>query len=205
MIEEWKSLPYCTFYEVSNLGNVRTTERIVQSTAFIRKVHKAKSVALTDNGNGYKLFGTRFQGKKKNFYIHRVVAQLFIVNSSNLPEVNHKDGNKANNRVDNLEWVNRQQNRTHAVINDLVCYGEDVHGNKLTEGQVIEILTAHKNNPSVNRTQLGKKYGVGDSKISGIIKGYSWRRVWEKFHGKPYDPSKSIPPKRINGKFVAVY
>lgn len=114
--EIWKDLPYCGYYEVSNIGNVRSKSRLVknsQGNSF--KTQKPKSIALTDNGNGYKLFGTRFNGKDKNFYIHRVVATLFIHNPLNLKEVNHKDGNKTNNHHSNLEWTDRTSNILHAV------------------------------------------------------------------------------------------
>lgn len=119
-IEEiWEDLPYCTWYQVSNLGKVRSKERPVKTHSNIVKYHKPKSVSLTDNGHGYKIFGTRVNYLKKNFYIHRVVAGMFVPNPMDLPEVNHKDGDKSNNAYFNLEWVDRQGNVDHAIRSGL--------------------------------------------------------------------------------------
>lgn len=180
--EIWKDLPYCNYYQVSNLGNARSKDRPYKYSK--KKFLKAKSVALTNNGNGYRLFGTSVDGRKKNFYIHRVVAQLFLPNPNNLPEVNHKDGDKTNNRVSNLEWVSMEDNREHAVLNNLVAHGESNGLNKLTERQIREILLAAQLNPLVNRTRLGEQYGIGNSVVCRIISGKRWRRTWEKFHSE---------------------
>lgn len=204
-IEIWKSIPLSNLYEVSNLGNVRATARTVVNVLGKVYQHKPKKVSLTDNGNGYKLFGTCLNRCKKNFYIHRVVAQLFVANPHYYSEVNHIDCDKSNNKASNLEWVNTQQNRDHAVLNNLVPFGERAPNVKLTEAQVIEILQAHEQDNNVSRTELGKKYGVGDSKISTIIRGNSWRRVWESFHNKKYEPNNALPRKRVKGRFVSVY
>lgn len=64
---------------------------------------------------GYKTVCLTVEGKKKNYSLHRLVAQTFIPNPDNLPVVNHKDGNKINNTVENLEWVSYSQNRMHAI------------------------------------------------------------------------------------------
>lgn len=68
----------------------------------------------TDNGNGYKKVAVGFNGKTKNKYIHRLVAECFLPNPDNLSQVNHKDGDKTNNTVENLEWVSSSRNIRHA-------------------------------------------------------------------------------------------
>lgn len=182
MIEIWKDLPYCTYYQVSNFGKVRSKERPVKNRHNGCFIRKAKPVSLNDKGNGYIVFGTRSNGIDKNFHIHRVVAQLFLPNPHNLPEVNHKDGNKANNHVSNLEWATRKTNKHHAVLNNLVAYGEKSAHSKLTENEVLEIISKFKQDPNVNRTRLGNAYGVSDSNILSIIKGNTWKRTWKKFN-----------------------
>jgi|SRR6478735_600889 len=182
MKEIWKS--YRTHYEVSNFGNVRTIVRLVFQPKVGYRKFKSKSVAITDNGRGYKLFSTSVNKKRKNCYLHRAVAELFICNPHNLPEVNHKDGDKSNNHVSNLEWVSTQQNRNHAVVNDLVKFGAEITNSKLTEKQVIEILSIHKENPNVNRSKLCLKYNVADTAICKIIAGKRWRRTHAKFHNE---------------------
>lgn len=64
---------------------------------------------------GYVSVNLRINGKKKNYSLHRLVAQAFISNPDNLPVVNHKDGDKTNNKVDNLEWTTQSRNRIHAI------------------------------------------------------------------------------------------
>lgn len=123
-------------------------------------------------------------GRRKNHYIHRLVANTFISNPKGFDQVNHIDGNKSNNSVSNLEWVTERQNRDHAVKTDLMKFGEDAPNNKLTEEQVIEILAIASKNPKVNRLRLSKKYNVADTCICRIISGKRWRRTYEKFHSK---------------------
>ena len=72
------------------------------------------------NGKGYLRVG--IVGKLR--FVHRLVAEKYVPNPDNKPQVNHKDGNKLNNCADNLEWVSNQDNRDHAVKNDLVIHGE---------------------------------------------------------------------------------
>ena len=89
--ETWKIMKENPNYEVSNLGKIRNTK-----TKRIRKT--------TINNKGYEKFIIYINEKPKSFYVHRVVANNFIENLNNYLEVNHKDENKLNNSVDNLEW-----------------------------------------------------------------------------------------------------
>ena len=73
-----------------------------------------RAYTWTDNGNGYKKVAVGFNGKTKNKYIHRLVAECFLPNPNNLSQVNHKDGDKENNTVENLEWVSNSCNIRHA-------------------------------------------------------------------------------------------
>ena len=118
-IEEiWISIPSRKGYQISNFGNVRTTERTVisknKNCLHKKRIFKSRILYKLDNGKGYLVVCTQVNKKKKNYYIHRLVAQLFIPNPENKKEVNHKDGNKGNNIVTNLEWVTRSENCLHA-------------------------------------------------------------------------------------------
>ena len=78
------------------------------------------------DNTGYRTVLLTVEGKKKNYLVHRLVAQTFIPNENNLPIVNHKDGNKLNNVVDNLEWVTQSENRIHAIKTEIsnLAYGK---------------------------------------------------------------------------------
>ena len=106
--KDGKILDFSGRYEISNFGNVRN----VKADRFVR---------CRDNRGGYLCvtFRINVNGEKYQytFRVHRLVALMFIPNPMNLPEVNHLDCNKRNNRIDNLEWCTRSQNIRHAFKN----------------------------------------------------------------------------------------
>ncbi|WP_312364012.1 NUMOD4 motif-containing HNH endonuclease [Sphingobacterium sp.] len=106
--EQWKPCSgYEGFYEVSTFGNIRS-------------IRKNKILKPTKNKYGYCKVSLTGDNSYKTVNVHRVIAQTFIPNPENKPQVNHKDGNKANNRVDNLEWSTREENMQHAHLNGLM-------------------------------------------------------------------------------------
>lgn len=107
MIEEWKQINNFENYEISNLGNVRNF-----------KTKKIISKQKMGNYLTTKLYNIKTK-KMKLQNIHRLVAETFIENKENKKCVNHKDGNKLNNSVNNLEWVSYQENTKHAFENGL--------------------------------------------------------------------------------------
>lgn len=107
--------------------------------------------------------------------VHRIVAKLFIPNPNNLPVINHKDGNKTNNNVDNLEWCTNKENQIHARDNGLTKTGEGCVFSKLTQKQVDFIKeNFSKKNPQYNNVQLSKMFNVDMSTISRIKNGNRW-------------------------------
>ena len=127
MMEEiWKDIEgYEGRYQVSNLGRVRSLDRLVPAACALSKGKQVvnylrKGKILTDHWAGpkgckYKYVGLSKYDKPKYFRVHRLVACAFIPNPDNLPEVNHIDEDKSNNRADNLEWVTRIQNEHHGT------------------------------------------------------------------------------------------
>ena len=119
-VEVWKDIKgYEGVYQVSNLGRVRSLDRINAKGAKINGV----ILKQHDSGNGY-LYVTLSEGSRKNkrnHYVHRLIATHFIEESKTEgKEVNHKDGDKTNNRVDNLEWVTHAKNIVHGYENGLM-------------------------------------------------------------------------------------
>ena len=110
-METWKDIKgYEGYYQISDLGNVRSVDRF-------DGVHERKGSILKPNlkQNGYMQVGLRKHSTRKWFGIHRLVAIHFIENPDNKPQVNHIDGNKQNNSVNNLEWVTEKENQNHAA------------------------------------------------------------------------------------------
>lgn len=102
-MEQWKDAKgFDGIIRISNQGRVWN-------------VKKGKEMIPYDNGCGYKKISIRLNGKDFKPYIHRLVANAFIPNPENLPEVNHIDSNPANNAVTNLEWVDSSGNTIHAL------------------------------------------------------------------------------------------
>lgn len=107
-LEVWKDIKgYEGYYQVSNLGEVRTIGHKWQR----KGIHKIK--LHENNGYGYLMADLHKNNKSKSVAVHRLVAQAFIPNPENKQQVNHKDGDKYNNNADNLEWVSKAENCWH--------------------------------------------------------------------------------------------
>lgn len=177
--EIWKPVKdYEDFYEVSNLGNIRTIERYVVLPTH-KYLKKQKQLTQFTDGRGYyhvKLYNG--EGKPKSLTTHRVVASTFHQNPDNLPEINHKDSNKLNNREDNLEWCTKSDNIKHAYkFRDPSTYkGSGNKNSKLTEANVLELREEYSKNKTPYRI-LADKYGVGITLIGYIINRNTWRHV----------------------------
>ena len=106
--EIWKDIEgYEGYYQVSNFGNVRSVDRVIEYSDGVKRLRKGRILKPYKNRDGYLTCDLRKNSKHKISKIHRLVSEAFIPNPSNLPEVNHKDEDKTNNCVDNLEWCTR--------------------------------------------------------------------------------------------------
>ena len=110
MIEEWRPVVgYEGLYEVSNTGRVRSLDR------FYYRLHKGKVLSPAKDRYGYLTVTLNYNGKSKTIKIHRLVAQAFIENPDNLPQVNNIDEDKSNNSVENLEWCTAKYNNKYGT------------------------------------------------------------------------------------------
>ena len=119
IIEEWKDVKgYEGAYVVSNLGNIFSVTRKINSRFCERRIPGAAK-KKTVMRNGYEVVGLWKNNKSKLTYVHRIVGEAFIPNPNNKKFINHIDGNKRNNTVNNLEWCSCQENTEHAFRNNL--------------------------------------------------------------------------------------
>lgn len=114
IMEIWKDVEsYKGYYQVSNLGNVRSLTRSFTRSDGKVKTFQGKLLTTKAEPSGYKHVNLSKHGKAHSVRIHRLVAYAFIENPNNYPCINHKDENKQNNTVDNLEWCTYQYNLTY--------------------------------------------------------------------------------------------
>jgi hypothetical protein len=113
-LEIWKPIQgFENLYEVSNLGNVKSLDKLVNGWCS-KKLRKEKLIKPTDR-RGYLIVGLSKEGYRKYFSVHRLVAMAFIPYGDFSLTVNHKDGNKQNNLIENLEWCTRSEQMKHAI------------------------------------------------------------------------------------------
>jgi hypothetical protein len=117
MTEIWKPVKgYEGLYKVSNMGRIKSVERYMKNHSKLQLVPE-KIKSPQDNGHGYLWVQLCKNSKCSYRYVHRLVAEAFIPNPDNKPQVNHLDYNKQNNCVDNLEWVTAKENNEYSMPN----------------------------------------------------------------------------------------
>lgn len=176
-MENWKEIEGYTDYMVSNLGRVKSL-----------KFSKEKILKSSKLNNGYLFVNLCKDGKYKPYLIHRLVAQAFLPNPDNLPQVNHRNENKTDNRVENLEYCNSQYNNNYGTRNERVI-----------KSLSIPILQFNLDGELVRKwnsiTQVERELGFDKGNISRSCKqqygfksayGYKWcyhyKSLWLKNH-----------------------
>ena len=158
MEEIWRDVKgYEGLYQVSNLGRVKSLERFIKTrknkNGMNGYIHKQESIRIpTKDYKGYLRLNLYKEGKQKPFRVHRLVAQAFIPNPNNLPQVNHKDENKENNCITNLEWCTNEYNHNYGTRNKRVA--EKQKGRKIPFEQIknkIAVLQINKDTNEVIR------------------------------------------------------
>lgn len=175
--EIWKDVVgYEGFYQVSDLGRVRSVERLVNAPNNRRCVRQSVVLRQTLSNSGYYFVGLSVNGKLKNPSVHRLIAIAFKPNPENKPDVNHIDGVKTNNLLSNLEWATKSENGIHAFRlglsvpqkTNLGRFGGLAYRKRAVdvfdkEGVKIDYFT--------NVREGAKEYGVAETSVSNCLNG----------------------------------
>lgn len=178
MIEEWRSvIGWEDWYEVSNLGNVRSVDRYILYSNNQKRLQKGKILKPYLDKNGYAVVCLIKNGKKKIGKIHRLVCQSFLETNKDKTQVNHKNGVKDDNRVENLEWVDGYENQTHAVKTGLrvMPKGEKCKSSKLSNFDVNFIREWIR--LGFKQRDIAEAFNVHFATISCINVGKSWKNT----------------------------
>jgi hypothetical protein len=151
MVEQWKMIILFPEYMISNYGRV-----------YSHKTHKILSQKLSKAG--YKEVSL-YNGKRVSLLVHRLVGDAFLENTENLFCINHKDGCKTNNYVENLEWCTTSDNVLHS-------YRMGLHKSKLSVDDVLKIKEMRKQGEYYY--QIAEKFGVSKTLVIGICNGKKW-------------------------------
>ena len=161
MIEEWRDIEgYEGYYQVSNYGQVRSLDRW-RNSGTGGYMHKGRILKQEISNCGYYMVTLSVDGRCKRYSVHRLVAQAFIPNLEYKEQVNHIDGEKSNNTVENLEWNTQSENTIHAFSNGLMVPN--------TKGRKVYCFETGKTYMSI--AQAGRELNIDHSHIGRVCKG----------------------------------
>ena len=175
MEEQWKEIELNKNYKVSSFGRIYS------------EVTKSYIKPYQHKGTGYLSIGLHENGSSITKNIHRLVAEAFIPNPENKPQVNHINGIKTDNRVENLEWVTREENVQHAMKTGLLNnFGENNPNNRYSEMQIKNVCKLLEDR-SLNYNMISALTGVSVGTIGAIVRDNIWENI-----SKSYDIPKSL-------------
>lgn len=184
MREIWKDIVgYEGIYQVSNFGNVKSLSFGPKN---IRESGTIKLLRQTPSNCGYYKVELYKNGKSKMMYVHRLVATAFIPNPDKKPQVNHIDGNKANNVLSNLEWASRRENQLHAIYHGLrtrsPMLGRTGSNNPSSKAILQYDLSGNFIREWCGISEAARSLGISSSSISNCLSGKtktSYGSVWK--------------------------
>ena len=176
MKEKWKIIEGFPKYLISNKGRIKILSTLEDKKVFVKD-------------DGY-IATTLVNGKQSYKYVHRLVAEAFVKNKHNKPQVNHINGIKGDNRAENLEWVTPSENIRHAIDTGLLKYkkkeeeikkskyskGEKISSSKLSPEEVIEIRVLWEYR-EYKQTELADMFNVDPRTINHVITRRQWKHI----------------------------
>ena len=158
-MEQWKEIENTYgLLEVSNYGRVRSNMR------------DGRILKATPDKKGYLRLRVTIRREKRAYKVHRLVAKAFVPNPENKPQVNHIDGDKTNNRADNLEWVTNHENAHHAIDNDL--WGNVFEASRRTAAGQSKAIVAYKDGQAIEFKSIHQaEQAIGSRHIIDVLKG----------------------------------
>ena len=215
--EEWCDIEYSSDYAISNYGRVLSKER-TYSTGY-GYVHRMDTILRLAPGKcGYLQIGLNINGKKKPLKVHRLVAKAFIPNPDGFPQINHKNEDKSDNRVVNLEWCTSKYNINYGTAKERIVqtrskkYGRNIIQYRM-DGSVVHVYRGLR--------RVNRQTGYNESAILKVCTGlqltsygYVWRYEGDAFDKYPitYDKKvhascvgRGVVKYDLNGEVVKIY
>lgn len=174
MMEEWKNIKgFDGVYQVSSIGRIKALPMRKLRGRFFHDSPE-RILTIRTNTRGYSQINLQHNKYKKTFLVHRLIADAFLCRPKNMDQVNHKNGIKTDNRVDNLEWCTIQENITHSITTGLKKKqrGEQLPFSKLKEADVLFIRSS-----TLPHKVLCEKFGVYISTIEKVKARQTWRHI----------------------------
>lgn len=196
--EEWRDvIGYEDAYQVSSLGRVRSKDRVVTSARYKNRREKGRILKQRFDRDGYLTFNPKWNGRSQLLKVHREVAKAFVPNPHNRPQVDHINGIRHCNVVDNLRWCTTKENQTFVLARQnksqatTMSYQDNdelrkIRANtfrKASSRPVVAYYEGKKVNTFDSQRDAAKHYGISESKVSDIVlgrldnyNGYTFRR-----------------------------
>lgn len=169
MEEIWKPIPNFKGYEISNTGQIRSYH---SDGSGFRKLLDEPHILKPGNNRGYYMVTLVRNQVKHSFTVHRLVLETFIGNKPKGKQARHLNGNKRDNRIENLQWGTAKENANDKTIHGTKAKGEKINTNKLTKTQITEIREQFNSGRSAN--SIAKIYSIHIRTVYKIINKETW-------------------------------